>query len=50
MTPLKTQIIELRSDWIKVNKESERMWKEAVVPQGFVYFTKLWNPPENFRR
>jgi hypothetical protein len=49
MTPLGTQITELQSEWIKVNKESERMWKESVVPQGSIYFPKLWNPPENFR-
>jgi len=34
MTLLGTQILELQSDWIKVSKDSERMWKEAVVPQG----------------
>jgi len=50
MTLIGTQIIELQSDWIKVNKDSERMWKEAVVPQGSTYFPKPWNPRENSRR
>jgi hypothetical protein len=49
MMLLGTQIIELQSDWIKVNKDSERMWNEAGVPQTSTYFPKLWNPPENSR-